>query len=59
MKDWKLIADGLRLDLSPADIERITPPLDALEASFRPLAANIPYETEPALAFEALAEEQP
>jgi hypothetical protein len=59
MKDWKLVAEGLGLGLSAADIERITPALDALESAFRPLAGNIPHETEPALAFEAPVEEQP
>jgi len=53
MKDWKAIAAGLDTGLSDADVEKITPALDTLEAALRPLSATIPYETEPAFIFEA------
>ena len=59
MKDWKLIASGLGAGLRAEDLERITPALDALEAVFRPLAAAIPYETEPAVVFEPPPEDLP
>ena len=41
------------------DIERIVPPLDALEAAFRPLVKAIPHDVEPALIFRAPAEDLP
>ena len=57
-RDWKLLAKALSLDIPDPDIEKITPPLDALEASFRPLAAAIPHEIEPAVVFLCPAEEE-
>jgi len=59
MKNWKQVAAGLDAGLSEAEVELITPALDALEAAFRPLAEALPYEAEPAVAFEAAPEEQP
>ena len=51
MKNWKLIAQANEFDIPEADLDRIAPVLDALEAAFRPLADNIPLETEPAIVF--------
>jgi hypothetical protein len=57
MKNWKQIAAGHGLDIPEADLERAAPVLDALEASFRPLAAAIPESVEPAVTFRAAEEE--
>ena len=57
MKNWKLLAAALDLDLPERDIEKISPTLDALETAFRPLAAAIPHETEPAVIFHLEPEE--
>lgn len=51
MKDWKKIAEGLSLDIP--NIERISAPLDGLEAAFRPLTKMIPHDVEPAVMFRA------
>jgi hypothetical protein len=53
MKNWKKIATGNGLDIPDADLERIAPALDALEAAFRPLAREIPASVEPAVIFRA------
>ncbi len=57
MKTWKLIAAGLTTGLSDADVERIAPALDALDAALRPRVAEIPYEAEPAVVFAPSPEE--
>ncbi len=59
MRNWKLVAAGLDAGLSETEIEGITPALDALETAFRPLAAALPYEAEPAVTFEAPPEDRP
>ena len=51
MKDWKNIADAHSLAIPDADLERIRPSLDQLEATFRPLAGSIAHEIEPAITF--------
>jgi hypothetical protein len=51
MKDWKLIAAASGFSIPEADLERMAPVLDALEAAFRPLVQDIPPETEPAIIF--------
>jgi len=56
MKNWKLMAEAAGLDIP--DMDRITAPLDGLEAAFRPLVQNIPHDVEPALIFRAATEEQ-
>ena len=56
MKNWKLLSEALGLRIP--DIERLTPPLDVLEAAFRPLVKAIPHDVEPALIFRA-AEDLP
>ena len=38
-----------RHTVPPADLAKMRPILDALEAAFRPLAASIPHDTQPAL----------
>lgn len=56
-KDWKQIAEGMRLGIPEADLERIAPVLDAMEHAFRPLTAAIPLDVEPALTFRCDDEE--
>jgi hypothetical protein len=51
MKNWKLIAAASNFDIPEAEVERIAPVLDALEAAFRPLVEEIPLETEPVTVF--------
>ncbi|HOK46465.1 MAG TPA: hypothetical protein PLA43_00845 [Bryobacteraceae bacterium] len=53
MDKWKLIAAASRFDIPEEELNRIAPVLEALEAAFRPLAKNIPVETEPAFIFHA------
>ena len=48
MKNWKLLAEALQLDIPEADLELAGEALDRLEASFRPLVDQIPLHTEPA-----------
>jgi len=57
LKNWKLIAKGLGLDIPQKDLKKIAPALDALEAAYRPLAADIPHPTEPAVIFHLPPEE--
>jgi hypothetical protein len=49
MNRWKEIPEEAR--------ERIAPALEALEAAFRPLAAAIPEDVEPAVTFKAEEDE--
>jgi len=56
-RDWKQIAHGLALDIPESDLENLTPALNAMDAAFAPLAANIPHEVEPAITFGWPAEE--
>jgi hypothetical protein len=58
MKNWMLLAAGLDTGLSATEIEKIALVLDALEAVFRPLAAALPHEAEPAVTFDAAVEER-
>ena len=51
MKNWKKIAEASQIRIPEADLDRITPALDALEAAFRPLTKDIPHDVEPAVAF--------
>jgi hypothetical protein len=48
MRDWKRIAAALAPNIPEADLARVIPALDALEAVFRPLMHRAPHETEPA-----------
>lgn len=53
MKDWKTIAKAHGLDTSGLDLDRIAPPLDALEEAFRPLVRDLTPANEPAVVFGA------
>ena len=57
MKDWKKIAEASGLGIPEADFARITPALDALEKSFRPLVESLPATLEPACIFDIPLEE--
>jgi hypothetical protein len=48
MRNWKQIAAALAPEIPEADLARVIPALDALEAVFRPLMHRAPHETEPA-----------
>lgn len=47
-KDWKALATAIAPDIPVEAVERITPSLDALEETFRPLLSRIPVDAEPA-----------
>jgi hypothetical protein len=57
MKDWKKIAAACDLQIPEADFARITPALDSLEKSFRPLVQALPATLEPAVIFDIPLEE--
>jgi hypothetical protein len=59
VKDWKAIAKVHGLDLPAPVLDRITAPLDALEAAFRPLAKGLTHDAEPATIFRADADGSP
>jgi hypothetical protein len=48
MRDWKAIAKAVAPDIPAEQVDRIAPPLDALETAFRPIVHTSPHETEPA-----------
>jgi len=56
MKNWKLLAASLGLDIPQSDLEKIQPALDSLDAAFRPLTKEISHETEPAFTFSCFPE---
>ena len=58
MKDWKKIASASNLQIPEAEFDRISPPLDSLEKSFRPLAGSIPFQVGPAFLFRVPVEEE-
>lgn len=51
MTDWKLAAAARCPEIPAAEVERIVPVLESLEAAFAPLTARIPVECEPAAVF--------
>lgn len=58
MTDWILLAAARRLGIPDEELERGGPVMEALEASFRPLARSIPLEVEPAVLFQCPPEDQ-
>jgi hypothetical protein len=52
MTDWKLLAEAQNLDIPADELPRVTAPLGALEAAFRPLIADLPPDLEPAVVFD-------
>jgi len=59
MKDFRLLAQALDLGIPGGDLERLVAPLEALEASFRPLVARLELETEPAFLLMLDEEDRP
>jgi hypothetical protein len=57
-KDWKKIARASGLPILDAELERITPVLDALEAAFRPLTEDLPPSLDPAVTFQPEPEDE-
>jgi hypothetical protein len=51
MKDWKAIAKASGIEIPAEDLDRIVPPLDALEAAFRPLVKDLAPDVEPSVEF--------
>jgi hypothetical protein len=49
MTDWNALAQFRNPDLPSASISDIANVLDALEAAFRPLVKQLPYDVEPAV----------
>jgi hypothetical protein len=49
MTHWTAVAQARALDIPQAAVEAITPALDGLEESFRPLTARLPFTLEPAI----------
>jgi hypothetical protein len=49
MKNWEAIAQAHGLNLSARDLERVAPPLAALEEIFRPLVKQLSPDMEPDL----------
>jgi len=47
--DFKAIARARGLNIPEAELDRIVPTLEALEAAFRPLAADLPPSLEPSI----------
>lgn len=46
MTDWKRVAAALDPPIPDADVEKLLPVMDALEASFRPLQATLTPESD-------------
>ena len=51
MKDWKRIAEASGLPLTARELDRIAPPLAALEEAFRPLIQKLTPDLEPDVEF--------
>jgi len=53
MKDWRGLAQAGDLGIPAKELDRIVPPLEALEETFRPLIRDLTPEMEPAIEFRA------
>ena len=49
MTDWKTLAAARCPDIPSDSVARMVPALEALESTFRPLAAQLKPENEPAI----------
>lgn len=47
-RDYRKLAAALAPDIPAAELDGVVKPLESLEASFRPLVAQLADETEPA-----------
>jgi hypothetical protein len=56
MADWRRIGAARCPDIPQEEIERIAAVLEILESRFAPLAAALPLEADPAVAFLAAPE---
>lgn len=57
-RNWELIAAALDLNIPELELQKLLPPLDLLEATFRPLVKAIPNDVEPAISFHCYPEER-
>jgi hypothetical protein len=57
MTDWTALANALALNIPEADLARAVGPVAALEPLFRPLAATLTSDVEPAVVFEPAPED--
>jgi hypothetical protein len=55
MKDWKAIAKASGTALAGKELDRLTQPLETLEATFRPLAKDLSPDLEPDVVFRVEA----
>jgi hypothetical protein len=53
MKDWAAIAKAAGLDIPAKDLSRASQALNGLDEVFRPLAAGLTPDMEPAATFSA------
>ncbi len=53
MKDWKALAQARGLAIPAHELDRIVAPLEALEATFRPLIRDLTPDMEPSTCFRA------
>ena len=51
--DWEALARTRGFELPPEQLDRVVEPLRALERRFRPLAAGLSFDLEPATTFRA------
>ena len=58
MKDWKALAQAKGLAIPAHEMDRIVAPLEALEATFRPLIRHLTPEMEPSTFFRAEEEHE-
>ena len=58
MKDWKALAQARGLAIPAHEMDRIVAPLEALEATFRPLIRDLTPEMEPSTFFRAEGEHE-
>ena len=53
MKDWVSIAKASGVEIPAPEMHRVSKTLAALEATFRPLVADLEVSLEPAAVFQA------
>ena len=59
MRDWKAIAAATNLGIPEDKLDALVPTLATIEKAFRPLAREIPVETDPAFVFSPVRDECP
>jgi hypothetical protein len=58
MPDWKKAAQAMALNIPDAQLDAISPSLDALEKAYRPLPATLTAEDDPAPLFAAFPDDE-